>query len=148
MTHAYPSGRLTLSGNGSGNDEPMKRLLDEMRRLSDAIGRPVRLMEVCGTHTVAIFRHGIREVIPEEISLLSGPGCPVCVTPIGDVDSAIAIAGMDGVTLTTFGDMMRVPGGERSLDDAKADVHGARAPEKAGAAGTGARGISGPPSRP
>jgi len=70
---------------------------------------------------VAIFRHGIRGVIPKEISLLSGPGCPVCVTPIKDVDAAIAIANLKGTILTTFGDMMRVPGSKKSLFHAQAE---------------------------
>ncbi|HAM51165.1 MAG TPA: hydrogenase formation protein HypD [Nitrospiraceae bacterium] len=99
----------------------MRIVLDEIKKLMQQIGRPLKLMEVCGTHTVAIFRHGIRDVIPKEISLLSGPGCPVCVTSIKDVDSAIALAKMDGVVLVTFGDMMRVPGGTQSLDDARAE---------------------------
>jgi hydrogenase expression/formation protein HypD len=99
----------------------MKRILEEIRRLGSRIGRPLRLMEVCGTHTVAIFRQGIRDVIPKELSLTSGPGCPVCVTPIGDVDAAISLSKMEGVILTTFGDMMRVPGSGLSLDDARAE---------------------------
>lgn len=86
-----------------------------------AIDRPVRLMEVCGTHTVAIFRHGIRNLLPRNISLLSGPGCPVCVTAIRDVDTAIAISRHEEVILTTFGDMMRVPGDKKSLFDARAE---------------------------
>ena len=98
-----------------------QRILDEIRRLASRIGRPIKLMEVCGTHTVEIFRHGIRDVIPKEISLLSGPGCPVCVTPIGDVDAAISISQMEGTILTTFGDMMRVPGSDCSLNDARAE---------------------------
>ncbi len=99
----------------------MKGVAGRIKKLSDSIGKPVKLMEVCGTHTVAIFRHGIRDVIPKEIGLLSGPGCPVCVTPIKDVDAAIAIAGMDGCLLTTFGDMMRVPGSKQSLYHAQAE---------------------------
>lgn len=99
----------------------MKKISAAINKLTDKIGRPVKLMEVCGTHTVAIFRHGIRDVIPKEISLLSGPGCPVCVTPIKDVDAAIAIANMDGCLLTTFGDMMRVPGTRQSLFHAQAE---------------------------
>ena len=98
----------------------MKGILEEIRRLARRIGRPLRLMEVCGTHTVAIFRHGIRDVIPKELSLTSGPGCPVCVTPIGDVDAAVSLSKMEGTILTTFGDMMRVPGSGLSLDDARA----------------------------
>ncbi len=78
-------------------------------------------MEVCGTHTVAIFRHGIRSLLPEGLRLLSGPGCPVCVTSIKDIDTAIAIAKKDGAILTTFGDMMRVPGGKQSLMEVRAE---------------------------
>jgi hydrogenase expression/formation protein HypD len=58
----------------------MKKMLDELKMLMDGLNRPIKLMEVCGTHTVEIFRHGIRSVIPKSITLLSGPGCPVCVT--------------------------------------------------------------------
>jgi hydrogenase expression/formation protein HypD len=99
----------------------MKRMLDELRFLAQKINRPLRLMEVCGTHTVEIFRHGIRSVIPSSISLLSGPGCPVCVTPIRDVDTAIAIAKQPDVVLATFGDMMRVPGGKQALNEARSE---------------------------
>ena len=99
----------------------MKEMLDELRRLAGLHGRTLKLMEVCGTHTVAIFRHGIRDVIPHTISLISGPGCPVCVTSIRDVDAAIAISRIPGVTLGTFGDMMRVPGGKESLNDARSE---------------------------
>ncbi len=78
-------------------------------------------MEVCGTHTVAIFNHGIRSLLPANIRLLSGPGCPVCVTSIKDIDKAIAISLQDNSILCTFGDMMRVPGGRKSLSEAKAE---------------------------
>lgn len=99
----------------------MNDSVDKIKELMQKINRPVRLMEVCGTHTVAIFRHGIRNLLPESISLLSGPGCPVCVTAIRDVDTAIAIAMTADVILTTFGDMMRVPGDKKTLLDAKAE---------------------------
>jgi hydrogenase expression/formation protein HypD len=89
--------------------------------LTEKIGRPVKLMEVCGTHTVAVFRHGIRSLLPEGVSLLSGPGCPVCVTSVSDVEAAIQYAREPGVILATFGDMMRVPGGSGSLYEARAD---------------------------
>jgi hydrogenase expression/formation protein HypD len=91
-----------------------------MHTLAGRIGREVRLMEVCGTHTVAIFRHGVRDLLPPEVKLLSGPGCPVCVTGMRDVDMAVALASRPGVVLATFGDMMRVPGGTGSLYTAKA----------------------------
>jgi len=81
----------------------------------------VRLMEVCGTQTVAIFKHGIRSLLPEGVHLLSGPGCPVCVTAVGDIEASIRLAERREVILATFGDMMRVPGQKRSLGDAKAD---------------------------
>jgi hydrogenase expression/formation protein HypD len=98
-----------------------RKVIDKIKQIMDAISRPVNLMEVCGTHTVAIFRHGIRDIISKDIRLLSGPGCPVCVTPIKDVDAAIEISKQDDVILSTFGDMMRVPGSKQSLYHAHAD---------------------------
>jgi hydrogenase expression/formation protein HypD len=77
--------------------------------------RPVRLMEVCGTHTVAIFKAGIRQLLPEAVELVSGPGCPVCVTPNGYLDTAVAYSRRDDVIIATFGDMLRVPGSSSSL---------------------------------
>ena len=84
----------------------------------------IRIMEVCGTHTNAIFRHGLRSLLPKHIELISGPGCPVCVTPAGHVDAFIAAAQLPKVTLATFGDLIRVPGSNGSL--AKAREDGAR----------------------
>jgi len=86
----------------------------------DAKGIEPRLMEVCGSHTVAIFRSGIRDLLPSNVKLISGPGCPVCVTSVAEVDRAIAIANTPGTILTTFGDMMRVPGTSTSLEKEKA----------------------------
>jgi hydrogenase expression/formation protein HypD len=83
-------------------------------------GETVRIMEVCGGHTHAIYRHGLEDLLPPEVELVHGPGCPVCVIPMGRVDDAIALAEQPGVTLATFGDMMRVPGGRGSLLEAKA----------------------------
>lgn len=88
--------------------------------LRGVVTSPVNLMEVCGTHTVAIFRHGVRELLPPEVHMLSGPGCPVCVTTNADIDRAIALAEQPNVTLVTFGDMMKVPGSYLSLSQAKA----------------------------
>jgi len=85
------------------------------------IGKPVRLMEVCGTHTVAIFRQGVRELLPEGLSLISGPGCPVCVTAVEDIEKAMEISRKENVIFTTFGDMMRVPGIKKNLSEAKAE---------------------------
>ncbi|PKQ16350.1 MAG: hydrogenase formation protein HypD [Actinobacteria bacterium HGW-Actinobacteria-7] len=82
---------------------------------------PVKLMEVCGTHTVSIAKNGLRAVMPENVTLLSGPGCPVCVTANHDIDTAIEFAHRPEVIVTTFGDMMKVPGSYSSLAREKAD---------------------------
>ena len=84
-------------------------------------GRSYHLMEVCGGHTHTIYRHGIEDHLPEAINLVHGPGCPVCVIPMGRVDDAIAIAREPDVILATFGDMMRVPGSTGSFLDARAE---------------------------
>jgi hydrogenase expression/formation protein HypD len=100
-------------------------LIREIAALVDTVGatetRPVRLMEVCGGHTHSIFRYGIEGLLPKEIELVHGPGCPVCVLPMGRIDDAIAIAERPDVIFTTFGDALRVPGSEKSLMQAKAD---------------------------
>jgi hydrogenase expression/formation protein HypD len=83
-------------------------------------GSKLRIMEVCGTHTHEIFRLGIRAILPDNIELISGPGCPVCVTPVGFIDEAIWLAGEKRVTICTFGDLVRVPGTTQSLADARA----------------------------
>lgn len=90
------------------------------REIARCLPRPVTLMEVCGGHTHAIYRYGIDRLLPPEITLLHGPGCPVCVTPLGRVDQAVALAREPGVLFATFGDMLRVPGTAGSLRDAKA----------------------------
>lgn len=83
-------------------------------------GRTYKFMEVCGGHTHTIYQHGLEDYLPEQVELVHGPGCPVCVIPMGRVDDAIAIARRPEVILTSFGDMMRVPGGDGSFLDAKA----------------------------
>jgi len=83
--------------------------------------RPLRIMEVCGGHTHAIFRYGIEGMLPEGVELVHGPGCPVCVLPMGRIDDCVAIAERPGVILATFGDAIRVPGSRKSLAQAKAD---------------------------
>jgi hydrogenase expression/formation protein HypD len=83
-------------------------------------GRYYKFMEVCGGHTHTIYKHGLEDYLPENVTLVHGPGCPVCVIPMGRVDDAIAIAETDDVIMTTFGDMMRVPGGRGSFFDSKA----------------------------
>ncbi|MGH9613781.1 MAG: hydrogenase formation protein HypD, partial [Bryobacteraceae bacterium] len=82
--------------------------------------RPYQIMEVCGGHTHTIYKHGLEDYLPENITLVHGPGCPVCVIPMGRLDDAIFIAEQEDVIFTSFGDMMRVPGGRGSFLDAKA----------------------------
>jgi len=100
------------------NSELTRPLIEKINRLST---KPIRLMEVCGTHTVSIFRSGIRTILPETVSLLSGPGCPVCVTDQREIDGFIALARSDDTIVTTFGDLMRVPGTLSSLQKEKAE---------------------------
>jgi hydrogenase expression/formation protein HypD len=83
-------------------------------------GRHYKIMEVCGGHTHSIYRYGVDDLLPENVELVHGPGCPVCVIPMGRVDDAIALAHQPGVIFTCFGDMMRVPGSHGTLTDAKA----------------------------
>jgi len=84
-------------------------------------GREYKFMEVCGGHTHTIYKHGIEDYLPENITLVHGPGCPVCVIPMGRVDDAIHIARQPNVLMTSFGDMMRVPGGDGSFFDSNAE---------------------------
>lgn len=94
------------------NPEICRHLAREIKAISR---RPVRLMEVCGTHTMAIFKSGLRSLLPETITLLSGPGCPVCVTAQGEIDAFVELARRKEVIVATFGDLMRVPGSGSSL---------------------------------
>ena len=90
----------------------------------EALGRQINIMEVCGTHTVSIFRNGIRSILPGNLKLLSGPGCPVCVTDQGYIDTILELADRQDCIIATYGDMIRVPGKGQSLETkrAKADV--------------------------
>jgi hydrogenase expression/formation protein HypD len=93
------------------------------RELADAIRilaprEPVKLVHVCGTHEIAITRHGLRRFLPESVRILEGPGCPVCVTPAADIETAIRM-GEEGAIVCSFGDMLRVPGMGRSLEQAR-----------------------------
>ena len=92
-----------------------------VRRIAKHSTQSIRLMEFCGGHTHAILRYGIRQLVPETVEMRSGPGCPVCVTATADLDKAIALAHLPHVIITTFGDMMRVPGSYSSLQQAKAE---------------------------
>ena len=94
------------------NREVSNAILEKIKTLSL---RDVRLMEVCGTHTMSIFKSGIRGMLPDSISLLSGPGCPVCVTAQREIDTFIELSKFDDVIITTFGDLIRVPGSDSSL---------------------------------
>lgn len=94
------------------------RIVEGLRNID--LPRPVRFMEVCGTHTVSICRHGIRDLMPPEIVLTSGPGCPVCVTSTAEIDVFIRAAMLPDVIITSYGDMLRVPGSRSSLQDARA----------------------------
>ena len=100
-------------------DTELSRQLVERIHLSSR--HPVRLMEVCGTHTVSIFRNGIRSLLPDTITLVSGPGCPVCVTDQSEIDAFIAISRMESVIVTTFGDLIRVPGAQSSLQNERSE---------------------------
>ncbi len=102
-----------------------KVLLKEIEALVERIAlcrqRPLQLMEVCGGHTHSIFRYGIESMLPKAIEFVHGPGCPVCVLPMGRVDDCVALAEHPQVIFTTFGDAMRVPGSRKSLLQARAD---------------------------
>ncbi len=91
-----------------------------IRRIKNESKKSIRLMEVCGTHTMSIFRSGIRQVIPPHIVLLSGPGCPVCVTAQWEIDAFVALSKQENVVVATFGDLMRVPGAKSSLQKERA----------------------------
>ncbi len=91
-----------------------------IRQIRERSKTPIRLMEVCGTHTMSIFRNGIRQVIPEHIALLSGPGCPVCVTSQWEIDAFVALSQIENVIVATFGDLLRVPGTDFSLQEQRA----------------------------
>ena len=88
--------------------ELINKTADEIRRLTDP-GRHYRLMEVCGGHTHAIYRFGLKDILPSNIELIHGPGCPVCVLPMGRIDDGLSVAADPDVMFTAFGDMMRVP---------------------------------------
>lgn len=99
-------------------DEKKKAAIELIRSYD---GPKIRMMEVCGTHTHEIFRLGIRKLLPESIELISGPGCPVCVTPVSYIDEAVWLAKERDVTICTFGDLVRVPGSSASLANVRAE---------------------------
>jgi len=97
-----------------------RSLLDRIENRMTALARPLTLMEVCGTHTMAIHQHGLRALLADGLRLISGPGCPVCVTPVDYVNHALALSRRPGTIVATFGDMLRVPGTRSSLLEEKA----------------------------
>lgn len=99
-------------------DKKIEKLLKEIRNIAGKIKGSINLMEVCGTHTQAVAKYGIRELMPKNIYLTTGPGCPVCVTAQEDIDAIVNLA-LAGVPVATYGDMMRVPGFYGSLDQAR-----------------------------
>lgn len=98
----------------------MKLPVQSIEELARQLGRDVKLMEVCGTHTMAAFRSGLRQLLPASVRLVSGPGCPVCVTDPSYIDAAIELAGHPDVIVATFGDLVRVPGSDSSLERERA----------------------------
>src|SRR6185369_14033834 len=129
----HRAGVRRRAGRPAGVEDRPMRFVDEYRdadkahalsaRIAELCepGRQYKFMEVCGGHTHTIYKHGLEDYLPESVTLVHGPGCPVCVIPMGRVDDAIAIASRPEVIMTSFGDMMRVPGGNGSFFDAKAE---------------------------
>lgn len=100
--------------------DAFKQCLERIRGITSRLARPVRIMEVCGTHTVTACKSGLKRLLPENLFLLSGPGCPVCVTPPQYIDHAIELSRRPGVVIATFGDLLRVPGVLGTLELEKA----------------------------
>lgn len=98
----------------------VQNMAANIRRMAERLTAPVNFMEVCGTHTMSIYQYGIRTLLPDHVRLVSGPGCPVCVTPVGYVDKALACASDPHNIVVTFGDMLRVPGSNSSLMEQRA----------------------------
>ena len=105
--------------DGFSDSKKTRILTEKIKKIAQEIEEEITLMEVCGTHTVAIFKSGIKSILPENVKLISGPGCPVCVTPNTYLDRAISLSRLDDLILTTFGDMMKVPGSSSSLEKEK-----------------------------
>lgn len=113
-------------------------LLEEIHQLTPQLmqgrGRPLQIMEVCGGHTHSIFRYGLNALLPKDIEFVHGPGCPVCVLPMGRIDDCLNIARRENVIIASFGDAMRVPGSSQSLLQARAegaDIRMVYSPEEA-----------------
>jgi hydrogenase expression/formation protein HypD len=99
--------------------ESVRTLAEKVHRICPV--HPINIMEVCGTHTMAIARYGLRGLLPKRLRLISGPGCPVCVTPTAIINAAGKLSELQNVVIATFGDMMRVPGTDKTLEERKAE---------------------------
>ena len=104
--------------NKNKEQNHFNNLIKKITTIAKEINKPIKIMEVCGTHTNAIAKYGIKQVIPKNIKLISGPGCPVCVTPQKTIDIAVHLAN-NQIPIATYGDMLKVPGSEMSLEQAK-----------------------------
>ncbi|MDD1654819.1 MAG: hydrogenase formation protein HypD, partial [Methanomicrobiales archaeon] len=94
---------------------------DISKKLHEIVDRDLTFMHICGTHEASIARHGIRSLLPSRLKIVMGPGCPVCITPQGEIDAALSLADR-GVILATYGDLLRVPGSKGSLESSGGDV--------------------------
>jgi hydrogenase expression/formation protein HypD len=110
-----------MTANPYKDPAAMAGILDELREEAEKLERRVTLMEVCGTHTHSVAGAGLRRLMPQKVRLISGPGCPVCVTPVDYLDRALALAAVPGNVICTFGDLMRVPSSTVSLERARAE---------------------------
>ena len=117
--HANGTKKMPIKYLEEYRDPEISRKIVE--RIKAASQKQIRLMEVCGTHTMSIFRSGTRGLLPDTVSLLSGPGCPVCVTSQNEIDAFIALSGFDDVIITSFGDLIKVPGTDSSLQKERAE---------------------------
>jgi len=123
---------MDLPGSEYRDPRLVHALAEEIRGIP--LERSVRLMEVCGGQTHTIYRYRLRELLPAKVRLISGPGCPVCVTPVSYLDRALALAGLPEVELFTFGDLLRVPGSRGTLEEARAQgarIHAVYSPHQA-----------------
>jgi len=103
-----------------GNIEISKEILEKIKKESQKLSEPIKIMHVCGTHEYTVAKNGLRNLLPDNIKIISGPGCPVCVCPAGELDLAVELSKRENVIMTTFGDMMRVPSSTISLFEARA----------------------------
>ncbi|MHA1766361.1 MAG: hydrogenase formation protein HypD [Promethearchaeota archaeon] len=109
-----------------GSIDISKEILEKIKKESKKLTHPIMIMHVCGTHEYTVAKNGIRNLLPENVKIISGPGCPVCVCPTGDLDLAIELSKREDTIITTFGDMMRVPSSTISLFEARAQGHDIR----------------------